>query len=209
MPKRTKTDSVIINMDTKESIEKVLKPYDMQIIGASISDGYCNYSYEITIGPGVGNPHNVKGKHVVTDDLKNAFAKFNVHLAIIDDAFKHAGIEFESIEQIKNDQLVFLYEITGFKVQGSEENESIILMGNKYSNTVKSRIELKTDKILIDGFGGYQWYNELKEVSDEARMEVKLYDEGKYVQDETVEIVKNPNQLTIGDEIEDFESNRV
>ena len=152
---------------------------EISITAAKIKDDFCEYSYEIAGGKSIGFTHNVKGKGIIDDDLRNAFAKLNVHLAVVDDVFKHAGVTIDSISTMHNDELTMLYNVTEIKVKGGEENESVILIGNKYLSG-GSRMELEGPKVAIDSLSSYKWYNELKEATDKVREEVLAYHNGKY-----------------------------
>lgn len=180
------------------------------ITDAALKDDFCNYTFEITEGIGVGDTHAVKGKGIIKDDLRHAFGKLNVHLALIDDVFKHSGIEIDDIDKYHTDDLTTLYTVTGIKVKGSKENESVILIGNKYVSSAGGRIELASPKIPMDNLSSYKWYNELKAAVDDVRNEVELYKEGKYTPVETDDDEDNPAQLTIGamikeeDDLENF-----
>jgi len=121
----------------------------IEIRGATIKDDLCNYDYEIVKGRSRGFTHGVKGKGIVDDDMKNAFAKLNVHLAVVDDIFKHSGVEITDIDAMHNDELATLYEVSGFKIKGGDENEAIILIGNKYISG-GSRMALESPKITLD-----------------------------------------------------------
>lgn len=168
---------------------------DYIIMEASIKDGFCNYSFEIIKGIGTGDTHGVKGSGLVMDDMHNAFSKLNVHLAAIDDVFKHAGIEVENIHTMHTDDLTLLYHVTGFKIKGAKDDESIILIGNKYVGSAGGRIELATPKIPLDTSSSYKWAYELKDAVIKARSEVTLYKEGKYQPVEVTEAEKpNPKQ---------------
>ncbi len=179
----------------KETFEIALLKEDKSftIISAAIKDDFCNYSYEILSGTGAGDTHNVKGTGQITEDLKKAFQKFNVHSACLDDAFHNSGYEIESIDDLHNDELTSLYHVDSFKIKGNKENESIILSGTKHVHTGGGRVNVESTKVLLDNFSGYKWYNELKAAADDARREVELYKEGKYIQVEPEEVV-NPNQ---------------
>lgn len=173
---------------------------NFKIRDAALRDGICNYTFEITKGVGYGDVHNVKGTALFLDDLSAAFTKFNVHLAFIDDAFKHAGIEVTDIDQLHGHELTFLYSVTGFQVKGNDENEGIVLKGVKHVSN--GRIDIQTPKIMLDEASSYKWYNELKTAAVDARNEVALYKEGKCeVIEEAVEPDKT--QMSIfGDGIE-------
>ncbi|MEJ7914357.1 MAG: hypothetical protein WKF70_14465 [Chitinophagaceae bacterium] len=168
-------------MQTSEkTIEDIFKPKDFVITSASIKDGLCNYSFEIISGVGAGDTHNVKGSGIVDDDMATAFATFNTHLAYIDDVFKHSGTDVEDIDKMHSHDLSFLYQVSGFKIKGGKDNESIILMGSKSISSSGGRIELSSPRIPLDNLSSYKWYNELKVAADKARTEVELYKEGKY-----------------------------
>lgn len=70
--------------------EAEVKP--LVFIMGTMRDGVLDYNYEIKAGIGVGHIHKVRGKGIFDDDLSMAFSKLNVHLAAIDDVFKHADI---------------------------------------------------------------------------------------------------------------------
>lgn len=167
--------------DVVEALMSLLTKRSYDITAAMIKDDFCKYSYEVTEGVGVGDPHTVPSTHIILDDMRTAFAAFNVHLAVIDDVFKHADIQFDDVNKMHGDELTGLYNVTGFKIKGSKDNESIILIGNKYVSQAGGRIELESPKIPLDNLSSYKWYNELKIAADKAREEVALYKEGKYM----------------------------
>lgn len=197
-----------VSKDEKKLLEAT-KSYSIK--EASIKDDFCNYTFEITDGIGVGDTHNVKGSGRVEIDMNDAFAKLNVHLAVIDDVFKHSGIDIEDIDKYHNDELASLYNVSGIKIKGGRENESVILIGSKYISSAGGRIELASPKIPLDNLSSYKWYNELKAATDDVRREVELYKEGKYIPVE-VEEEGDSRQMTIGDAIgdnEDFENGKM
>lgn len=169
------------------------RPY--KITSANLVDGYCNYGFEITDGIGKGDSLTGKGSHVVKDDLRDVFAKMNVHLAVRDDIFKHAGVEVEDIDQMHGHEYATLYSVTGFKMGGSDESESIVLIGNKYVSG-GDRFSLTSPKIMIDNLSSYKWWNELKAAADACREEVALYKEGKYIEEEEEIEVKEKSKQT-------------
>jgi len=151
----------------------------LEISEASLKDGFCNYKYSIINGNQRGFIHKVDGNGLFKESLQDAFAKLNVHLAVVDDVFKHSGIEIDDVDTLHVDELTLLFTVTGFKIKGGEENESIILIGNKYLSG-GSRMELESPKIAMDSLSSYKWYNELKTAADKAREEVLLYHNGNY-----------------------------
>ncbi len=186
---------------------KVNEPLkDYCILSGLLKDGLCNYSYEILKGPGTGYVHTVKGKGIVLDDLTNAFQALSVHLAIMDDVFKHAGIDVKGIAKMRNHEHTALYSCTGFKLSGTEENQMIVLKGSKVVS-VGGQVELETPKILLDKFSAYLWYKELKDDLNVAVEEVELYNEGKCVIPEPEDFVDDNQVSLISDE--KFDSGKV
>lgn len=173
----------------------------IQIMKAVVKDDFCNYEFEVTEGVGQGDTHSVKGKGIVDDDLKKSLGKMNVHLACVDDVFKHANVEFDNIDTVRSHELAGLYQVTGLKFKGGEEDLSVILFGNKYVSQAGGRIELETPRIPLDNLSSYPWHKKLLAVALAARKEVELYRAGKCTPVEPKEI-KNENQLTIGDELD-------
>jgi hypothetical protein len=104
----TKNKSVVIEAP---ALEKVFAKEDstISITGAEIKDDFCHYSYEIISGKPAGFTHNVKGTGIIDDDMRTAFSKLNVHLAVIDDVFKHSDITIGDIDKMHNDDLALLY----------------------------------------------------------------------------------------------------
>lgn len=155
-------------------------PRTVDITAGAIVDGFCNYSYENTAGVLKGGQETMKGPGIVDDDMLNAFAKFRVHMAVIDSAFKHSGIQIGNIDDMHTDEITQDYEVTAFKIFGSKGNESVQMFGNKHASEAGGRMEVKTLKIPLDNMSSYKWFKELKAVTDDARDEVALYHGGKF-----------------------------
>lgn len=175
----------------KEELPK--KPYI--IIGAKMRDSFCDYTFEVQTGTGIGDKHTVKGAGIATDDLVNAFSAMHKHVACIDDIFKHNGVEISNIDKMANNELTSYYHVDGFKIHGSDENESISFVGSK-ALSVGGRASFETPRIGMDSLSAYKWYNELKEASDNLRNEVELYREGKVVLNDE-EFETDANQLSL------------
>jgi hypothetical protein len=182
----------------------------ISIVKAEIKDDFCNYDYEVTEGKATGFTHGVKGKGVIDDDMRTAFSKLAVHLAVIDDMYKHSGKTIEDIDQHHSDELATLYSVTGFKIVGGEDSEAIILIGNKYLSG-GSRMKLESPKTSIDASSSYKWWNELKTAADKCREEVSMYHNGKYtieeVEEEEEVLKQTKMTFTMGDGApDDFEN---
>jgi hypothetical protein len=196
MPRKKKTDE---NSDNVLKIEK-----DVLITGAVIKDDYCHYSYDVNKGVGLGDVHNVKGTGIIEDDMKDAFQKMNVHLAIVDDVFKHSKIEILKLDPYHNHEFASLYRVNGFKTKGTDESMSIILMGTKYL-TSGGHMELVSPKIPLDQISSYPFWKELKAALEDVQEEVELYRNGKYIKREPEE-TENPKQLSIADALRESEN---
>jgi hypothetical protein len=179
-------------MATKEKNKKTddLLEQDRQykIMRGEIKDELCNYSYEITAGKALGFKHNVDGKGVIDEDMIKIAKKLNVHLAVVDDVFSVAGIEIKDIDKFHKHELTSKYVVTGFKITGDEEAESVQLFGSKRVS-VGQRMKLESGKIPIDSASSYLHYNELREAVNSWRQEIAEYHEGKFTQVEEEEVV--------------------
>jgi hypothetical protein len=153
---------------------------DLVILGAKISDDFCSYSYKYLTGPQRNVPQDAKkGIYIIDKDMKYAFARFNVHLACIDDLFKIGKVEVADIDMFHDHDFTQLIEVTEFKIFGDQDNETIVLIGTKHVSS-NNRIKVESYKIPLDSLSSYKWYNELKDAADVARKEVQLYMDGKY-----------------------------
>ncbi len=177
---------------------QAIKP--IEIISAKIVDDFCEYSYEVKTGVGTGDTITVKNNKskLINEDMRIAFFKLNVHLAVIDDVFAHSNKEFGNINKMHNDELSTLYIVNQFKVKGSEENKTVSLAGYKTLN-IGNVMDLVSPKVDLSGMGGYAWYNELSESLNNVISEVEQYMNGKFTLLHIDEI--DANQLTIQDEI--------
>lgn len=190
--------------DKKESSTEVEELKPLEFVAGEMKDGLLNYSYKIKTGAGVGNTHNVKGDGLFEDDLTTAFAKLNVHLAAIDDIFKHNSVEVEKISKMRTHELTFLFTVTGFTIKGEDENRSVILKGTKRIAASHDWMDIKTPKIDISKLSSYMWHSDLRKVLEEVLEECELYHEGKCTPQEHEEKV-DKNQLSIADGMDEEE----
>ena len=157
------------------------------ILSAKIADEICDYSYKSNVGPTAGDKISVDGSNIIHDDMKAAFAALNVHMAIMDDVFKHAGVQFETLQEVLNHEFTFLYRVNGIKIKNNGDADSVVLVGNKFVSTSNGYISLETPKVLLEDLSGYVWHKELKEAVDLVRDEVEQYRNGKFILNETEE----------------------
>jgi hypothetical protein len=159
-------------------VENIDNDQEKQIIitSAAIKDMACEYGYEIATGPGKGDKiPKRKGSALVHEDMQLAFNELSVHLALIDDAFIHLKKAPKSLEEITGNEIVEKFNIIGFRINGSEENEGFILYGEKTVN--HGAISLESPKMSKSS--GYLFFDELKEGIKNAVFEVEQYMDGK------------------------------
>lgn len=200
---------------------------DYEITGATIKDMLCNYEITITGELNHGDRNKITGSGVVDKDMLAAMARFNVHIACLDDAFKTANIQYKTengftefnvdgsiignIDGLRSHSLTHNYVVTGFRIKGGAGNESVVLIGTKYVSMAGDHMELQTPKIPLDQSSSYTWHNELSEVCELIREEVALYREGKYTEKEERQPKSSPSQQELfeqgkleGDELDMF-----
>jgi hypothetical protein len=161
----------VLNDATDRAKEK-----EVHIKSARIVDGFCNYSYEHKAGVTAGDECKRDGASVIHDDLRNAFSRLAVHFAALDDAFIVRGHHVQEIDEWRDSEIVNEgYFATGFKLQGSGDNETIIITGGK--NVKHGSVEFPMPKIYFNGT--YQFIDDLRADIDDCIHEVYLYLHGK------------------------------
>lgn len=199
MGKKTITIKADSIKEAVDQLNKAANKRSYMIMIASIKDDFCDYKYEVTGGIGIGDKHSVDGTGIIDDDLRDAFAKFNVHLAVMDEVFKHSDIEIDDIDQFHVHELTLLYRVKSFTIKRSKGYESIQLKGEKYVSSASGWMGLVSPEIALDNLGGFKWYNELKAAADHAREEVALYKEGKYTAPKEEEPKPDKKQIGLFD----------
>lgn len=192
--------------DSKKSKKEDGPKKEYAITQAIIKDGFCNYSFKVLQGVGINGVHAVKGGGIILPDLEDAFEMLNVHLAAVDDVFKHSDVDVKNIDKMRNNELAALYKCTGFKMKGTDDMKKVILIGTKTVN-VGGQIHLETPEVLLEKLSSYEWYNELKGAIEVAVNEVELYNEGKYTEVLQEDFI-DPKQTSMIDEKE-FETGKV
>lgn len=150
------------------------KPKEVEIKSASLKDALCNYSYELLTGKTAGDGLNRKGMHFIHDDLVEAFNKFKVFAAHLDDAFTGNDNSTE-LKTLENEPEVENYLVSGFKISGVEENRSLILGVTKYVSN--GYFSYDSPKVKLNG--NYLYIIQLAECLENAIKEVELYMNGK------------------------------
>lgn len=171
---------------------------DVEIKSASLSDALCSYSYELLTGKTAGDVLNRKGNHIIHEDLENAFSKFNVFLAHLDDAFTGVDNSTE-LSELEESSETENYNVSSFKISGVEENKSIIISGTKYVSN--GAIKFDAPKVKLKG--NYLYLNQLLEVLNNAIYQVEAYMNGKSAP------VMEQQVMTFAEEDANFETGKV
>ena len=159
----------VSNKGLADQVEK-----EVEIKSASIKDALCNYSYELLVGKMKGHGLSRKGTHIVHDDLQDAFSKFDVFLAHLDDAFTGNDNATE-LSFLEEEPETASYFVSSFKITGVEENKALIISGTKEVNN--GTISFDAPKVKLNG--GYLYLTQLTEVLDNVIKEVEFYMNGK------------------------------
>jgi len=178
MSKSKKEIPVIsINADNIDDALDALKKKPFEITSGTIKEGKCIYGYEIKTGPTAGDKIPKRnGDAYAHDGMFNAFSNLNIHLAIIDDAFKISGIEVTSLDALEEHAITENYHVNKFSVSGENEDESIVIEGEKWVTT--GSITIASPKIKTKS-SNYPFFEELREAIENCRSEVEAYMNGK------------------------------
>lgn len=177
-----------------------LQDKEIEIKGASINDALCSYSYELLKGPTIGDTLSHKGSHIIHEDLQEKFNNLRVFLAHLDDAYT-GNDNATALDFLVNEPETEHYFVTGFKLTGSEENKSLIIVGGK--DVAHGTIKFETPKVKLQGY--YLYLHDLKTRLYEAIIEVEKYRDGKTAP------ADDPDQFHMTFEQEDdaFENSKV
>jgi hypothetical protein len=165
---KKKKDNIEIDV-----IEKMKK--EIEIKSASLKDDFCNYSYELRTGVMIGDELSRNGASVVHEDLRKKFARLAVHIAFCDGSYGLAKIDVQDIDSHHDDDIASTYDATGFKINGSGDSASVVLIGTK--GVRGGRLIMKMPE--IDFNGSYPFINELRVAIDDCIEEVEAYMHGK------------------------------
>lgn len=179
------------------AINELIRDKDYEITGATLEDDFCKYDFKTTSGHLEGETGGHKGPLIVTDDLRAAFHRLRVHLACMDDAF--VMLDFNSIDEQREDPTTDKYDVTSFKIKGADENIKVSLMGSKYLSSISGRMSVSTPLVLLDHGTDYKWWNELLEDIRKCQREVAYYKEGKGMRPEEPEEKPKAKQAKITD----------
>jgi hypothetical protein len=161
----------------------------IEIRGATLKSAFCNYIYELKTGVTSGDEIKRTGAAVVHNDLPAAFANLDVHLGMICEEIDISEIDFdnlpprdeESIKKLKGKEkelalLIASFHVNQFKIEGTGENEGVILIGTK---TLSTGDQLKLETPKVKWSDNYEPMNELMSALTTCKNEVEEYSNGK------------------------------
>lgn len=157
------------------STEEITDLKPIQIKRAAIKDMQCKYSYELMTGPTKGDTLNRNGVHLIHDDLIASFDELDVFIAQIDGAFRSWSNNQTPLSDLETHEELSKYKVLGFKIQGIEENKSVVFSGTKEVN--EGTISFDTPKIKFNG--SYLYIEELLDRLNHTISEVEKYMNGK------------------------------
>lgn len=159
----------------------------IEVRGASIKEDICTYSYDITEGKCEGDKvTNRKGSNVIHDDMKLAFQALHPHIAVICEEVEISPeLDIKSIQKFDADvhkegsleHKISHFTVSGFKITGGGDNESLVLIGEKRLST-GDHVGLTTPKINLDDYP-YSFIADLRAAVNNCILEVEEYMNGK------------------------------
>lgn len=153
---------------------EVMEENPITIISATIKEEHCIFGYEMRKGPCAGDKVPTrKGANLIHEDMEAAFSKLTVHLANLDDAFGTDNPD--SLNQRTTYDAMDLYSVKGFKIMGVDDNEKIIILGEK----IVTHGHISLESPAVSKNSNYAFFEELEEAITACRDEVDLYMNGK------------------------------
>ncbi|WP_294267712.1 hypothetical protein [uncultured Chryseobacterium sp.] len=171
------THTIEINSDNIEKIIDFANQDEKQIEikSAVLKDMSCNYSYELLQGITKGDELTRKGIHIVHDDMFTAFKMLDVFFAHIDGVFHWANNQTH-ISELEEHPDLGLFNVSAFKITGTDENKAVILTGTKEVSV--GTISFSTPKIKLDN-SNYLYVEELRDRLKLVIDQVEAYMNGK------------------------------
>jgi hypothetical protein len=157
-----------------------------EIKAAALKEGFCNYSYEHLEGVTAGDACKRSGASIVHDDMIRAFNSLDVHLAVICEEILPAEIDIDNLPDYMDENLekkarkladrIHAFTVSAFRVEGSGENEGVVLTGTKKLTTGEI-VKLETPKVKF--ISDYGFIQELMAAVTVCKNEVTEYMNGK------------------------------
>lgn len=172
-----KTNTVVIDGD---KLMKALSGNEnLRLTHAVLVGETCTYSYSVRLENGDTDIMTNECGRQYHNDLKQAFRKFDGHLAVITeqvDADDVADIDECEGKKQKVTENLLRHQVTEVKLFGNIETGSVVLSGAKILKS-SDEIKLKTPKAPLDG--EYDFVNELVAATQNLIDEITAYHNGK------------------------------
>lgn len=152
----------------------------MEIKSATLRDGlFCTYAYEQHLSNDISNKTKTTSDLPVHDDLKNAFGKLNVHMAIICEDLLPAEVDLDSLEGVSESAKAIIdsFSATSIKMDGELGSDGVFISGTVKLSTGEI-LKLETPKINFSN-SKYALLSDLTINVYDLIEEVNLYIGGK------------------------------
>lgn len=194
----------VIELDAEKiaalgELAEKLSDKPLEITSAKLHENKCSYSYELLQGASKGDVIQRKGTNDVHEDLRLAFENMDVFIAQIDGAFKTWANNQTTLQKLESSAELSLYGVTAIKIQGTEENRSVVLVG--YKDVDAGRITFETPKIKLEK-STFLYVEELSQRLETLLDEVEQYMNGKI-------FIEPQYAMTFEEEDDDFEKGKV
>lgn len=185
-------DGAIHRQQTNAQTELSDNGHTIAITGATLNGNFLKYKYDLTIGD---TTDGIKrdGGAIVHPDLKLAYAKMGIHLAVICELIDKddiKDIDFIPLYKPETDAFDVLpadvrllsekashFTVHAFFIDGNGEKEGVTLIGNMRLST-GDFVELKAPPVKWTS-SSYKFLQELVVLTDELKDEVQKYMNGK------------------------------
>jgi hypothetical protein len=179
---------------TKERLEQLtesqLEAKEIEIRSGHLKDNmFCHYGYDHTVSANTTDNVARKSQVPVHDDLKVAFRKLNVHLAVICEEINPDDIpDIDNLPELDPDPdmteedqdplavKLSRFSVSAFKIVGNGENEGVVLTGQKRLSTLEF---VKLETPVTRWQGDYPYVNELHVAIFNLVEEIEQYMQGK------------------------------
>lgn len=143
-----------------------------KVIKVKLKDGCAIIDYEQKYDDGKIANLNHDHPYLITDDFKAALDRFKKHLAVICDLKESIEIG-DGLAEFDPDELTSL-KITGLTISGSDENEGVVIVGQKTIGKKVLNLVSPFTK-FTDENDAYKFEHELYEDAVHLAYEAELY----------------------------------
>lgn len=182
-----------------ERIERAgLEKKNIEIRSGKLHGITCQFKYEHTVAENTTNTVKVDSAVPMHDDLPAAFAKLNVHLAVICEEIRPDELpDIDNLPVLDTDPdltdadqdplalKLSRFQVTAFQISGTGENEGVVLTGSKILST-GDLVSLQTP--AVKWRSPYAFSNELHIAVFDLVTEIEEYMNGKQAPPRQIEM---------------------